>query len=159
MVDVTEISAVVAAASVLVGVAIAVVELRNLVKARRTDAYWRVTQSFNSKDFLEAWLKVWNLEFEDYNDFVKKYGLPFAESAVATALALVGNLYESAGDLLFKGMADYESVSNIATALAWEKMKPIIEGTRKQYNFPTLYDRFEYLYEEMKEREQLSKTQ
>jgi len=33
-------------------------------------------------------------------------------------------------------------------------MKPIAEGMRKQYNQPDWYEWFEYLYNEMKKREQ-----
>ena len=110
--------------------------------------------SFNNKEFLEALLKVWNLEFVDYNDFVEKYGPPFAENPVAVALAMVGNMFEGAGELLHKGLADYETVTNIPTGMTWEKMKPIVEGARKQYNFPALWTDFEYLYNEMKQREQ-----
>jgi len=160
MLDVPSISAIVAAIGVIVGVVFTYSEVGNLVKARRTDVSWRIYQSFCSKEFLEAVYKVWNLEFEDYNDFVKKYGPPFAENPVAVALAIVGNLYEGAGELLYRGLADYESVSNIPIGMMWEKMKPIVEGARKQYNFPTLFNKFEYLYNETKKREQqLAKAQ
>jgi hypothetical protein len=33
---------------------------------------------------------------------------------------------------------DYETVSGIPTGMAWEKMRPIVEGAREQYNFPAL---------------------
>ncbi|MGB8779358.1 MAG: hypothetical protein WCD81_01770 [Candidatus Bathyarchaeia archaeon] len=74
MVDITEISAIVAAAGVLVGVILTVLELRHLARSRRTDSYWRIMSSFNSKEYLEALQKVLSLEFEDYDDFTRKYG-------------------------------------------------------------------------------------
>ncbi|NWG10813.1 hypothetical protein HXY33_03555 [Candidatus Bathyarchaeota archaeon] len=85
---------------------------------------------------------------------MKKYGLPFAESSVAVALGIVGNLYEGAGELLYRGLTDYKTISNIPTSTMWEKMKPIVEGARKQYNFPSLWNKFEYLHNESKKREQ-----
>jgi hypothetical protein len=154
MVDIQTVSIMLASASVIAGVVYYALQLRHQTKTRKTDAFWRIQQSFNSKEFLEAVFRVWNLDFEDYNDFLKKYGQPFAESPAAVALAVVGNLYEGAGELLHRGLVDYESISNIPTSITWEKMKPIIEGTRKQYNFPALYDKFEYLYNEVKKREQ-----
>jgi hypothetical protein len=36
----------------------------------------------------------------------------------------------------------------------WEKVKPIVEGLRKQLNEPRAYGWFEYLYNEMRKREQ-----
>lgn len=152
--DIPSISAIVAAIGVLIGVAFTYLEIRDLVKARRTEVIWRNYQSFCSKEFLEALLKVVNLEFEDYNDFVEKYGSILAENPVAVALCMVGNVFEGAGELLHKGLADYETVSNIPTVIVWEKMRPIVEGARKQYNFPALWTNFEYFYNETKKREQ-----
>ena len=37
---------------------------------------------------------------------------------------------------------------------AWEKIKPIAEGERKQTNRPQIWEWFEYLYNEMQKREQ-----
>jgi hypothetical protein len=154
MVDIQTISIAIASASVVAGVIYYSVQIRHQTKARRTEIIWKNYQSFNSKEFLEAMFKVWNLEFVDYNDFVKKYGPPWSENPVSVALALVGNMFEGAGELLHKGLADYETVSNIPTGITWEKIKPIAEGARKQYNFPHLWIEFEYLYNEMKKREQ-----
>lgn len=36
----------------------------------------------------------------------------------------------------------------------WEKVEPIVEGMRTQYNMPELYKWFEYLYKEIQKREQ-----
>ena len=41
-----------------------------------------------------------------------------------------------------------------AVRMSWEKMKPIAEGLRKQFNEPHLYEWFEYLYNEVRKREQ-----
>jgi hypothetical protein len=41
-----------------------------------------------------------------------------------------------------------------SAVLAWEKIKPLIEGFRKQYNMPRGWEPFEYLYNEMKKRGQ-----
>jgi hypothetical protein len=154
MVDIQTVSIVIASASVVAGVVYYSLQLRHQTKSRKTDAFWRVHQSFNSKEFLEASFKVLNLRFEDYDDFLKKYGPPFAESSLAVALSIVSNLYEGAGELLYRGLTDYKTISNIPTSMMWEKMKPIVEGARKQYNFPSLWNKFEYLHNESKKREQ-----
>jgi len=154
VVDIQTVSIAVASASVVAGIIYYALQLRHQTKMRKTDAFWRVYQSFNSKEFLEATFKVWNLEFEDYDDFLKKYGAPFAETPVAVAMSVVANLYEGAGELLHSGLVDYEALSEMPTNMIWKKMKPIVEGARKQYNFPTLWDHFEYLYNEGRKREQ-----
>jgi len=153
MLDIPSISAIVAAVGVLVGVVIAVLELRNIVKARQTDVLWRILQSFNSKEGLEAWTKVFNLEFRDYNEFVKKHGQPFSEGPVAIAIGMVGNLFEGTGILLNKRLIDFDLVyRTLPVGITWEKMKLIVEGARKQYNMPAYYEWFEYLYNEMQKK-------
>ena len=149
MVDIQTVSIAVASASVTVAAIYYVWQIRHQTKMRRTDSFWRVYQSFNSKEFLEATFKVLNLEFEDYDDLLKKYGAPFAETPVAVAIAVVANLYEGAGELLHSGLVDHKTLSEMPTRMMWRKMKPIVEGARKQYNFPALWDHFEYLHNEM----------
>jgi len=41
--------------------------------------------------------------------------------------------------------------------MMWEKLKPVVEGVRKTFGFPESYAWFEYLYNEMKKREQQAK--
>ena len=154
MVDIQTVSIAIGSASVVAGVIYYALQLRLQTKTRKTDAFWRVYQSFNSKEFIEAQFKVWNLDFKDYNDFLKKYGPTFAESPVATAIAIVCNLYEGAGALLYRGLVDHESVSEIPSRMVWRKVKPIVEGARKEYNFPALCSRFECLCNEMKKYQQ-----
>jgi len=153
MLDIPSIAAILAAVGVLIGIIIAVLELRNIVKARQTDVFWRILQSFNSTEYLESWLKVFNLEFRDYNEFVKKYGPPFSEGPVTIAIGMVGNLFEGTGILLNKRLIDFDIVyRSLPVGTTWEKMKPIVEGARKQYNMPSYYEWFEYLNDEMQKK-------
>jgi hypothetical protein len=59
---------------VMVGVVFTVLESRNLVETRQTDLVVGLCSTFASKEFLETGMKLLSVEFEDYNDFVKKYG-------------------------------------------------------------------------------------
>ena len=155
MVDIPTISILIAVASVIAGVIYYSFQLRHQTKMRQTDVFWRIYSSFNSKEFLEAWTKMFNLEFKDYNDFVKKYGQLFSEKPVSIAICMVGNLFEGAGILLHRQLIEFGLASEILPiSITWEKMKFIVEGARQQYNMPTLYEWFEYLYNEMQKREQ-----
>jgi hypothetical protein len=155
MVDISSISAVVAAIGVIVGVVFAVLELRNLVKIRQTDLMMRLYSSFTTKEFTEAFFKVINLEFKDYKDFVKRYGSAFSDSPANIAWWMVWAYFEGAGHLLYRRLIDVDLAYEFLPAfVVWEKMKPVVEGMRKQYNQPDWYEWFEYLYNEMKKREQ-----
>lgn len=155
MVDIQTVSIVIASAGLFAAAVYYILQLRHQTRMRQTDVFWRIYSSFNSKEFLEAWTKIFNLEFRDYNDFVKKYGLPFSGTPVSIAIGMVGNLFEGAGFLLHRRLLDFELACEVLPiSMTWEKMKSIVEGTRQQYNFPTLYEWFEYLYNEVKKREQ-----
>jgi hypothetical protein len=156
MVDITEISAIVATAGVLVGVVYYVLQMRHQEKMRKTDLVVRLYSTWESKEFSEATLKTWNLEFNGYDDFVKKYGPWYSETEVYTALRMVGSFFELLGILLSSDFVDVSIVANtfrITIETTWEKIKPLVEGGRKVYG-PYLYYNFECLYNEMKKREQ-----
>jgi len=156
MVDIPSISAVVAAIGVIVGVVLAIMQLRNLVKTRQTDLAIRLYSTYGSKEFVGAWTKIMTAEFKDYNDFVKKYGLPISsEDPVDIANNMVGIFFEGIGVLLHRKLVDIDLVMQLfPVKIVWEKLKPIVEGTRKQFDEPKFYEWFEYLYNEMQKREQ-----
>jgi hypothetical protein len=54
MLDIPSISAIVAAAGVLVGVVIAVIELRNLVKQRQSDLVMRLYSDWGSEEIQKS---------------------------------------------------------------------------------------------------------
>jgi hypothetical protein len=155
MVDLTSISAILAAVGVFVGVVFAVLQLRDLVETRQTDLVIRLHSAFSSRDFQEAWAKVMACEYKDYNDFVKKYGPFMSEKPVHIAYLMVGAYYEEIGVLLQRKLIDLGLISQLSpVSLTWKKMKPIAEGMRKLYNEPRAYEWFEYLYNEMQKKEQ-----
>ena len=116
----------------------------------------RLYSTWESKEFSEATLKIWNLGFKDYADFVKKYGPWYSETEVYTALRMVANFFQVIGILLLSGLVDIDMVVRafgFPAITTWEKVKPLVEGSRKQMG-SSLFDHFEYLYNEMKKREQ-----
>jgi len=157
MLDIPSISAIVAAAGVIVGVVFAVLELRNLVRARQTDLVMRLYSTYSSKEFWEAYTKFMMMEFEDFDDYKKKYApTGFPEKPEAIAFATVSVFFNGVGILLYMKLIDFNLVARLfptAPIYTWEKMKPLIDGFRKEFH-PQLYAEYEYLYNEMKKREQ-----
>jgi hypothetical protein len=47
-----------------------------------------------------------------------------------------------------------DDLFSVPVRLAWERMKALIQEDRKQTNEPRTWEWFEYLYDEMKKREQ-----
>lgn len=160
MLDISSINAVsgiLAAVGVIVGVVFAVLQLRDLVKTRQTDLVIRLYSHFSTKELQEAYFTVRTLDFVDYNDFMEKYRVGVSAVPVVQLLAQVCKFFEGVGVLLHRKLVDIGLVDDLfhtEATLLWEKVKPIAEGRRKELNQPTIYQWFEYLYNEMKKREQ-----
>ena len=154
VVDITEISAIVAAAGVLMGVVYYVLEIRNQTRMRKTDLTMRLNSFWTSEEMVKQWLRTMDLEFKDFQDFTKKYGLPFSEKPEHIALLITVNHFDAIGYLLHGKMIDFGLVSNLPIISTWEKVKPVVEGLREHYSGRPILPWFEYLYNEMKKREQ-----
>jgi len=64
--------------------------------------------------------------------------------------------FDGVGVLLYKKLIDVDLAARLfrnSAIYTWEKMKPIIEGYRRE-GHPQLLAEYEYLYNEMKKREQ-----
>ena len=154
MVDITEISAIVAAAGVLVGVVFTVLQVRDLVKTRQSDMVMRLYATYGSTEFQEALGKIMMLDFVDFADFMKKYA---ADVGVGPALVTVGTLFEGIGVLVKRKLISMDLVDDLFASsirVTWEKMAPLMKGMRELTKTPSNAEWFEYLYNEMKKREQ-----
>ena len=159
MVDITEISAMVAAAGVLVGVIYYILELTHQTRMRETDFIVRLYSTYGRTEFHEILKEVHTLQFSDYQDFVKKYGPWFSKPGSAqTAIFVVCTYFEQIGVLLSRKIIDinflYDVWGSTSIKVNWEKVKPIVLGLRQQFNDPRVFGWFEYLYNEVKKKEQ-----
>lgn len=75
MVDITEISAVVAAAGVLVGVAYYILDMRNQGKMRQMDFIMRLPSIYLSKEIIQTFATIKNTEFKNFDEFEEKCGM------------------------------------------------------------------------------------
>jgi len=149
MVDLTEISAMVAAAGVLVGVVYYILEMRNQTRIRKTDLVVRICSVYHSKDWQEAWDKVDSLETDELIKMRKEHRM--------AEISQVYMFFDEIGVLLQMGLVDIDLVEKLLSGHAirvWEKLKPLIDYRRKLRNDPRIAQGFEYLYNELKKREQ-----
>jgi hypothetical protein len=151
MLDIPSISAIVAVIGVLVGVALAVLQLRDFVKTRQTDLIMRLYSRFGSEGFQKTQEKVSTraLEALSFREYREKYGI--------AEWVAVGTFFEGIGVLLHRKLIDIALVDDLFTApvkMAGDAMKDSITEARKEYGQPTIFEWFEYLYNEMKKREQ-----
>jgi hypothetical protein len=155
MVDITGISAIVVAAGVLAGVIYYILDMRHGFLERQTDLIMRLHSQVVSKEFMDAYQKVTNLKFNDYDDFEKKYGPLSAEGPEQTAIMMCAMFMEGIGVLLHRKLVDVEVIGELfPVEEGWRKLEPILIGSRKKSGNPESWQWFEYLYNEIKKREQ-----
>ncbi len=159
--DVTSFSAIVAAAGVIVGVILTIQELRHLHAQRQTDLIMRLWQQSCGEENVRAWSRLASAEYQDFNEFVKKYGHPFSENPVPIAFGMTARFFEGMGIAVHRKIVDIDLIRDFWDVdMEWKKVKPIVEGFRKEFSVPEIFEWFEYLYNETKKREQqLAKTQ
>ncbi len=145
---VTEVSAIVAAVGVLIGVLYYMLDLRQQSKVRQTDMVLRLYMAFGGKEVRQTWETITKREDMDFEIYQKKYGLADMNE--------IGWFFEGIGMLLHRKLIDISVVDDLFSSpilISWEKLKPIAEGERKQFNRPQIWEWWEYLYNEMKKRE------
>jgi len=160
VVDIQTISIAIASAGVFLAAIYYILQLRHQRKVRQTDLLLRIYSTFGSEEFQKALAKTFNLDFKDYDEFVKKYystSTGFVESPEIIGMSIVNVLFEEVGVLLNRKLIDIGLVDDLFGYMAvplWEKIKPAVEGLRKQFQSPRSLQKFEYLHNELKEREQ-----
>jgi len=166
MVDIQTVSIVIAATSVVAGVIYYSFMLRNQAKARQMDLFMRLYLTWGSEDMKKASGRFLALKIKDYDDFLKKYGPIISadpereRSQICEDIDRIGWFFDGIGLLVYRKFVDIRLVDDFfgyGIVLAWEKMKPLVYGWRKQYNMPKSFEWFEYLANEMKKRESKTK--
>jgi hypothetical protein len=83
-----------------------------------------------------------------YSEMEKRIGMTYPQT---------GYFFEELGILLHRKLVDISLVDDLFSGPIirfWEASKPYVEEARKRLNEPQYAEWFEYLYDEMKKREQ-----
>ncbi len=148
MVDIQTVSIAVASASVVAGIIYYCLQIRHQTKARQTDLVIRLYTTFGGKEMREAWEKITTRECKDFSTYQDKFGL--------SDINEIGWFFEGVGVLLHKKLISIAVVDDLFSSpikISWERMKPIVEGERKQFGRAQIWEWWEYLYNEMQKRE------
>jgi len=145
----------IASASVVAGVVYYAYQIRHQNRIRQTDLVMRLCSTYGGKEYTEALARVLASEYEDYDDFVKKCGPNPFLTPDYMAFRMISVFAEELGMLLKKGLITPDLIVDLfSVELLWEKLKPIVKGVRKQFNEPRIFELSEYVYNEVKKREQ-----
>jgi hypothetical protein len=157
VVDIQTVSIAIASAGVFAAAVYYIFQIRHQTRMRQTDLIMRLRSAWRSREFRESIVTVMNLKFKDYNEFAKKYPLWDGVGAPEVrSISEVCTFFDDIGILLHRKLIDIGLIDDLFSFYiksTWEKVKPLIEGRRKDLG-PTTYQWFEYLYNEIKKREQ-----
>jgi hypothetical protein len=149
VVDVQSVSIAIASVSVTVAAIYYIFQIKHQIKTRQTDLVYRLYTVFGSKEMRQTWEKVTTREDMNFSTYQKEFGLSDVNE--------IGWFFEGVGVLLHRGLIDITVVDDLFSSpikISWEKLRPVAEGERKQFNRPQIWEWWEYLYNEMQKREQ-----
>jgi hypothetical protein len=137
---------------ILVGVFYYVTTLRNQSRARKLTMANQLGQVISSVENLNIFMELLEMEWEDFDDFQRKYDSSVNRDNYAKRWMCWG-LFERMGSELYQGNVDAEMLSSQTTFqgvwLQWNKFKPIILEYRERYGWPDFLKWFEYLVDEL----------
>ena len=168
VVDITEISAVVAATGVVIGVVYYILDMRNQARMRQTEIetrqanlFMQIYDHYYNEDFLNKLNEIeYRWDWKGFDDFWQKYG-PSTNTEAFGKWDSVGTYFKGIGVLLKKELVDLDLVDELmGTSIRRyrEKSRSFVKEVRVR-DWPHAMEGVEYLYNELKKREQqLAKT-
>jgi hypothetical protein len=159
MVGIQEVSIAVASASVVLAAIYYIFQVRYQTRVRQTDLIMRLYSTIVTREFVENDVSIFNQEVNDLEGFMRKYGSfpKFMESPEYVPYMMDSEFFEGVGILLHRKLVDIELVDDLFSTpiiTIWEKTLPMTKALREYFKRPQLAEWFEYLYNEMKKREQ-----
>jgi hypothetical protein len=107
----------------------------------------------NAREVQEAVTQVCSIEYKNYEDYLERY----SEKPEHVTLKILGNYFEGIGILVYRKLVKADIVYDFWGEIiqsSWEKIQPLVADMRKDLGDPNIFRFWEYLYNEMKKREQ-----
>jgi hypothetical protein len=142
-VDPREILGTLTSLAVLVGVGVAILQLRGLRAQRQTESVLRAYMPFLEENLTRAYWRVHNWSFSSFEQFQRDATLDDW-----TDLDQVTTFFEMMGVLYKRGMAKLDLLDDLfagSLVLSWTKVAPLVRGYRVAANVHDYGLRFEAL--------------
>jgi len=163
MVDIQTLFSYLTPISLTIGVIYHIMTLNNTRKnqqlqleTRQAQLFMVMYSDFKRPDVQKAYndvVHVW--EWEDYEDFQKKYGR-LSNWDEFNKYMLVYSVYEGLGVLIYRNLIDVKMIEELMRSYVihfWEKIGPIMREARVRHDNPWIAEWTEYLYTEIKKIE------
>ena len=131
----------------------------NATETRQAQLFMNIYDTYSSKQYQkdrERMFMIW--EYEDYDDFFRKYGPDVAPDEHAIWDMFCSH-FEGIAVLVKRGLIDSELVYDLmysSIIFFWEKFETVLLGLRERHG-PRAWEDLEYLYNEMKRLQAIEK--
>ena len=105
-------------------------------------------RKINDKYFMQDFGTILTLEWDDFEDFMSKFG-PYTNLVVWSIVTACINYYEGIGILVKRGLIDISFIDDLMSGMiimTWDKFSGYVFGWRELRNYPQFAEYFEYLY-------------
>ena len=143
---------------IVVGIMYYITVMRNTRKnqelqleTRRTQAFMELTNELHSEKRLIQMVELYQMDWDGYDDFEKKYGSDFNIENFGKRYS-VWYFYNRIGWLLHEGVIDIKTVNAITAQFVlwmWDKFESVIKAQREVYGLSDFCIWFEYLVGEL----------
>ena len=136
--------------AVLIGVIIALLQLRNQHRLRQLEIVMRLYSSFGQEGFIRHYRRVAGWKYKTYAAFRKRNN---PDDYVF--LLVVGVFFENMGLLLKRKLAPIDLLDDLLSGPileAWPKTRPIWIGLRDEHHHPARAEWFEFFHDAIVQR-------
>jgi len=131
MVDISTLSELLVAFSVVFGVISWYLQNREMKEIQDTRLFMQIWQQYNSAEYAMHRYKVYEMSWENVEDYERKYqNIPAEERTYMAADVTIGRTFEGLSLILQKGLIDTEWLFNLYgndIIKYWEKFQPLFE--------------------------------
>ena len=156
MVDAQTVSIIFAGVSIGIAAIYYALTLRNAQKnqqlqleMRQAQLFMSIFNRFHEAEFWENFGEVEQWEWESLEEFYEKYE---SRPEMVAKWNSVGTFFEGMGVMVKRNLIDVAIVDDLLSGpimLLWQKFEPTILEQRRRRNMPTMWEWYEYLYEEV----------
>lgn len=150
LLDLQATLAIAAPLAVIIGVIIALLQLRNQNHLRQVEIVMRLYASFGEEEFARHYLRLARWKFKTYNAYRRNH-----TSEDSVSFFVVGTFFEGMGLLLKRNLVPLDLLDDLLSGPileTWSRVRPIVLGLREELHQPARFEWFEFLYERMKAR-------
>ena len=121
------------------------------LETRQAQLFMPIYAKFYDKEFMKDFVKIMTWEWDDLDDFMKKYGMNNPD-AWGTIISWT-DYFEGIGVLVKRELIDASFIDDLISGMVitfWEKYGEYIHEYRVLTNYPQFAEFCEYLYYEIK---------